>query len=109
MLLFARWSSPVVIAGLLVLMLGPFQGLESATGLNDKLMHAGAFAVVTAGMFLNLRSMTRVQIAGLAFLLGIGVEIIQGMTGRDMDVLDALADLAGILIVTVAWPARKIL
>ncbi len=53
--------------------------------------------------------MTRVQAGGLVFCLGVAVELIQGVTGRDADVYDALADLVGALVVAGLWWPRRLL
>ena len=69
--------------------------------------HALAFAVITAGIFLNAPQWSRLQVAGVAFSIGMGVELIQSLTGRDFEVRDALADLVGIVVVACLWWGRK--
>lgn len=107
MLQLIRWTSLAAIAALLVLMLGPFQGAEGAVGMTDKPAHALAFAVITAGIFLNAPQWSRLQVAGVAFSIGMGVELIQSLTGRNFEVRDSLADLVGIVVVACLWWGRK--
>lgn len=104
-----QWSGLVAVAILLVLMIGPFQGVEQASGMSDKLLHAAAFGVITAAALVNLRDWSRVQVVTVVFLLGIGVEVVQGMTGRDMDMKDAVADLVGVVVVASAWFRRQLI
>lgn len=104
-----RWIGLAAVAVLLVLMIGPFQGLERSTGLSDKIMHAGAFGLITAVALLNFPRLSRIQAIGLVSFLGVAVELIQGATGRDADVYDALADLIGAVVVAGVWWSRKVL
>ena len=108
MITLARYVGLAASAVLLVLMLGPFQGAEEASGQDDKVLHALAFAVVTASLFLLAPSLGRLRIGGLALLLGITVEVIQGLTGRDASLTDVAADLVGIVIVAAAWRSRRL-
>lgn len=107
MMQLIRWASLTVIAVLLILMLGPFQGAERAIGMTDKLAHALAFGMITAGVFLNAPRWSRLTVGGLAFSIGLGVELIQSVTGRDFEVRDVMADLAGIVVVCCAWFGRR--
>ena len=88
------------ILTLLVLMLGPFGGLERSTGVSDKIGHIIAFAVIAGSLAILRPRWNLPVIACAAFAVGVGVEIIQGLTGRDADVADVFADMAGIALAT---------
>lgn len=107
MLALIRWAFLFMSLGLIILMIGPFQGAESSSGVSDKFAHVVAFALITAAAFLNLPRLNRIQIAGLALGVGIAVEIIQGLTGRDADVRDVIADGIGILLMVIVWRGRN--
>src|SRR5688500_6650807 len=80
--------------------------LEVESG--DKLGHLAAYGVLMFWFcFLYPRSRTRV-LCGLAFIaMGVGLEVIQGMTGyRSYDGLDMVANSAGVLL---GWLARRVL
>lgn len=87
---------------LLVLMLGPFGGLEKSTGLSDKIGHIIAFAVITGSLAVLRPRWSLPVIACAAFATGVAVEIIQGQVGRDADVMDVAADMVGIALATFA-------
>lgn len=91
---------------LIALMLGPFQGLERRVGMTDVLAHAVGFAIITAAILLNLPRLGRLPAAGLALALGIAIEGLQAMLGRSASLADLLADLVGIVVIAVRWPAR---
>lgn len=72
----------------------------------DKLNHAGAMALVTFVAYLAGRLTSRpVLFAGIyAMLLGISVEVLQGIftTARSAEWLDLLADAVGVFIAVLA-------
>lgn len=73
----------------------------------DKVQHFGAYALLTALAYLTCRGRWwRVALA-LA-LLGVGVEFAQAAEamGRQASALDALANAAGVTLVSLAWPRR---
>lgn len=83
----------------LLLMLGSFQGAEHAFGLNDKAAHAIAFGCATLVLFVAMPRSRRGELALATLALGALVEVIQGVVGRDADIFDVGADLAGIGVV----------
>ena len=109
MLQLTRWISLLATTALLILMIGPFQGAENASGVSDKFAHVVAFAIITASAFLNLRKAGRLEAAVLALVVAVAVEIVQGLTGRDADVRDVVADSLGIISVAALWPGRRLL
>ena len=109
----SRVAAAISGFGLMVLMLGPFQGLEEAFGLSDKAAHAVAFFAATTGLFLIAPGWRRGDIALYAIGFGVLVELMQGLTGRSMSATDVMADGVGIavalipsLIEQIRWMAR---
>lgn len=78
-----------------VAMVGPFQGAERAFVPWDKAAHFLAFYGFTSGLFLSFPNRRRVDLALLAALIGAGLEVAQGLTGRDSDVFDMVANAMG--------------
>lgn len=97
-----KLAAVTAILILLVLMLGPFGGLEKSTGVSDKIGHIIAFAVITCSLAILRPRWGLALIAGTALAIGVGVEIIQGQVGRDADIADVFADIAGIALATFA-------
>ena len=108
LLILARVGATLVVAGLLFVMVGPFQGAEKSVGVSDGVAHAMAFAFITGTLLLNLPKASRLQVALMAVALGIGVEFAQGLSGRDADWHDVVADAVGILAMTAAWFPRRL-
>lgn len=91
----------VVTLGLtliVVLMLGPFQGLEVHLGLSDKTAHAAAFYLLSLGVFAALPHRRRTDLAIWVLGFAAATEIAQGFTGRSSSHEDLLADAVGIVI-----------
>ena len=88
-----------------VLMLGKtFQGLEAVFGLNDKAAHAIAFYGLAIALFTVAPRARRDDLALFVIASALGIELLQGLTGRSFSVMDFLAGAAG---VTAAWlPGR---
>lgn len=85
-------------------MLGPFQGIENRLISPDKAAHFAAFYGLTLLMFCAFPNRRRLDLVTLAVLAGSGVEILQGLTGRDAELGDVLADAAGAFAVLApAW------
>lgn len=91
-------------AVLAVLMLGPFQELENAIPVSDKVLHGAAFYILASMLFIALPRNRRLDIAfGLLAIAG-SSELLQGLAGRDADVMDFLADGVGIyMAVAPIW------
>ena len=83
----------------LLLMLGPFQGAEHVFRLNDKAAHAIAFGCATLVLFVAMPRSRRGELALAVLALGALAEVVQGVVGRDADIFDLGADLAGIGVV----------
>jgi VanZ family protein len=85
-------------ATLLVLLLGPFQGLEARLGLSDKTAHAAAFYVLSLGLFASFPRIRRTDLAFGVVGFAAATEIAQLFTGRSGSFEDLAADSAGIVI-----------
>lgn len=92
-------TSRLLLAAAVILcaagMLGPFQGVENRLISPDKAAHFVAFYGLTLLMFAAFPTRRRLDLVALAVLAGSGVEILQGLTGRDAELGDVLADAAG--------------
>lgn len=108
MIRLIRWVALAALLCLLVLMLGPFQGMEREVGLTDKPAHSLAFAVITAALFLNWQRGSRLQIAGAAIAIATCVEVLQAVTGRDAELADVMAGGLGVAVVALCWRHRAI-
>jgi VanZ family protein len=84
-------------AVLLVLMLGPFQGLEHTVGLTDKAAHAVAYYFVTLVAFAAFPDVRRTDTAGMVFMIATGIEAVQGFTNRTVSIADLGANSVGVL------------
>jgi len=81
---------------LLVLMLGPFQGLERRLGLTDKTAHAIAFFALANGLFLVAPRTRRTDLAGQVLIGGLVIELLQGLSGRGVSIGDFGANALGV-------------
>jgi len=79
-----------------VLLLGPFQGLERSVGLSDAAAHGIAFYLLTVGLFLSAPKWRRTDLALVAAGLAIVSEVAQALAGRGADPVDLLFDLTGV-------------
>lgn len=93
---FLRLFAAAVITALLTLMLGPFQTIEQAALISDKLAHAIAFFMIAVSLEIVIWRSNRLLPCLLALILGGLVEVIQGHIGRDASWGDFLADFIGI-------------
>ena len=91
--------------GMAVLMLGPFQGAEQMFGLNDKAAHVIAFSGVASGLFLIAPRQRRDDLALFVIAAAFAAELLQGLTGRSVSIIDFLAGSAG---VAAAWAPGRI-
>lgn len=94
-----KLAAVAAILILLTLMLGPFGAAEARIG-SDKLGHIVAFAVIAGSLAVLRPRWSLPVVACAAFAIGVAVEIIQGLTGRDADIADVFADMAGIALAT---------
>lgn len=95
-LLFACYLIALTIASLV-----PGSDLPSVS-YNDKVAHLGAYFVLGV---LAMSFGRRPAFFGLLFLYGLGIEVLQGMSGqRELSLLDALANGCGLLL---AWLAAN--
>lgn len=106
MRLLFRLAFALASAALFFAMLGPFQGAERGVGLTDGAAHVIGFAIITATAFLNLPKATRIEVLGGVLLLGLAVELIQGVTGRQASLHDLAADAIGAVVICLAWRGR---
>lgn len=83
---------------LVVLLLGPFQGLETRLGLSDKTAHAAAFYVLSLGLFASLPRIRRTDLAFGVAAFAAATEVAQTFTGRSGSFEDFAANAAGIAI-----------
>lgn len=93
----ARVASGIAMLILPVLMLGPFQGLESAFGLSDKAAHLIAFYILTVLSFVVAPGRRRTDLAIMVLSFGVAIEAVQALTGRTLSLTDLLANGCGIL------------
>ena len=111
----ARIVFLVTLTGVLLLALLPVRLLPdlgmAVTFHDDKLNHAAAFAVLAALGSLGWPEHKARLIVVLAFT-GAAIELLQGaqLIGRDMDVLDWVADCAGMAcgLAIAGWTKKRI-
>ena len=104
----ARWVSLASLAALVLLMLGPFSGLEKHLLLTDEAAHFLAFAIITTALFLNLPLRTRTQIVIIAMLLAASIEVVQSVVGRHAEWADLFCGSSPVWLVAAVWPPRRI-
>ena len=85
-------------ATLLVILLGPFQGLEARIGLSDKTAHAAAFYALSLGLFASLPRVRRTDLAIGVVAFAAATEVAQTFTGRTGSFEDLAADATGVLV-----------
>lgn len=100
LLIVARGGLFIGLAGLTLLLVGPFQGVEASFGLSDKAAHAIAFYALTVGLFIAAPKVRRGDLVWAALLLASGSELLQAAAGRDAQFMDFAADAAGVI---AAW------
>jgi len=106
----ARTTFPITLVLVLLLALLPGRILEmfgfGFTFSHDKLNHAFAFAVL---VLLGCLGWPGQKVRLVVFLLALGgaIEVLQGtqLAARDMDLLDWIADCAGVMcgLIIAAW------
>lgn len=98
----------VYIALIIYLSLAPISSVMPSAAGTDKVMHIAAYAIMMIWFGLIYKARRRVIVLGIAFIiLGIVLEILQGLTGyRSMEVMDMIANNAGVLIGWIAIQSR---
>lgn len=99
----------VVVAGSLLAPSSKPMELINELPISDKVEHFSAYFVLAFLPALHERARLAWWIAAGAVLLGIGLEYGQlyEANGRDFEVLDMVADTAGVLVgMLLAWPFR---
>lgn len=76
-------------------MVGPFQGVEEALIPWDKAAHFTAFYILTSLLYVAFPRRRRLDLTVTAIFAGAGIEIAQGLSGRDMGVGDMFANALG--------------
>ena len=100
-------TKAVFFLGLFVLSyqsIAPYSGTPSISNF-DKVQHAAGYAVL-AGLFaLAWPKLRLLWVAFLPALYGAGLEVAQSLTpyGRTGSIYDAVANLAGVLIIISVW------
>ncbi|MBA4805181.1 MAG: teicoplanin resistance protein VanZ [Brevundimonas sp.] len=102
-----RLLAVAVLLVSLTLMIGPFGNVEAGSGVSDKLAHFLVFGLILWSFGVLFPSMPRLWAAVLAVALGGAVEVVQGLVGRDADLLDLAADAAGIGVALLVWAAWR--
>jgi VanZ family protein len=98
----AGWFGVVLT---LALSLGP-PAFDTGLHQGDKLTHLAGYAILMF-WWAQLVTRQRWRLAGAVILFGVAVEFLQGFTPtREPDVLDALANSAGVLL---GWLAARFL
>lgn len=103
MTLLMRLAAIAILVVSLTLMLGPFGAVEAASGVSDKVAHFVAFGLILWSFGVLFRRLPRLAAAALAVALGGAVEVVQGMVGRDADLLDLVADAFGVAVALLLW------
>lgn len=88
----------VYAVGLIVVLTGPFQGVERNFGIEDKSAHALAFYVLTLVAIYGLPQLRKLEVALLAICVGGLMEIVQHFTGREFSFSDAFANSVGVIM-----------
>ncbi len=98
-----RILAALTVAVLLVLLLGPSLEVEQQISGLDKVAHFGAFGLLLWAFGVLFPSRSRVLLAICALLAGGGIELVQGMIGRDASWFDFLADALGVALALLVW------
>jgi len=80
-------------------MMGPWRHAEAAVVPWDKAAHFMAFYGLTLLMLAAFPTRRRLDVACLAILAGVGVEVVQKLSGSDAELGDIIADSAGVFAV----------
>ncbi len=104
---FLRFVAAALFVVLIALMVGPFGEIEARTHIWDKAGHVVAFGVILLCLGVLLSRLPRAVLAVGAVIVGGGVEIVQGLTGRDASWGDLLADAIGAAVVFLIWAGMR--
>ena len=86
----------------------PMRLLDS-THISDKVMHFTAYLVLAFIPVVGFRLSRGLACAVFMIFLGVGLEFIQRMVGRDLEIGDMVANSAGVLIgIALALLARRL-
>ena len=102
-----RLAAVVLFIGLMALLLGPAHSAERSFLGFDKVAHFVAFGLMVWCLGVLIRSWPRLAIGAIALFIGIATEVIQGMTGRDAELLDVVADGLGVAAALLLWSAWR--
>ncbi len=91
-----RAATVFAVFALLILTLGPFEGLEARFGFSDGLAHAVAFYGLTLLAFAVAPRTRRTDLAVGMLALGLFIELAQALVGRTLSLSDLLADGVGV-------------
>lgn len=91
-----RAAALVVAAAMMWLAFTPSTGVDSGLGW-DKANHCFGFLVLTVLTGCGWPGLSAARLAAIMLAAGIGIELVQGLpaVGRDADVWDVVADMAG--------------
>ena len=109
-----RLTAVAILLVSLIAMIGPFGGVEAASGVWDKGAHFVVFGLILWSFGILFRRLPRLMAAVLAISLGsavgvpvlplgAAVEVVQGLVGRDASWGDLLADALGIATALLLW------
>ena len=83
--------------------------LLDATHISDKVMHFGAYALLAFIPVVGFRLSKGIVCALVMIALGVALEFVQQMVGRDLEIGDMLANAAGVAIgIVLALLARRL-
>lgn len=106
-----RWGrrAVAILVGIDILLGSLTPLLSGANLIPDKWQHFIAYLLWGFVLMLSSQRLRRRLVyLSLALLVGAVIEIVQPMVGREMSVLDFLADLAGLVVgAALGYPARR--
>jgi VanZ family protein len=100
---FLRPIAALLLIALLMLLLGPATTIEASRPGADKIAHFAAFGLVLWSFGVLFPRPARWKLALGAVAIGAAVEVVQGLTGRDAELLDFVADVLGVAAALLSW------